>query len=208
MAGRHREAAVRYSSRLGAANLAILAVYFVPTWGRDAVRALTSRYNGLEDPAHAAAASYFRQFLDLGLDGLVRTSHVLAGIKLVIAAGFVAYAIEFARSLVTGKEPDRETADVVLALALAGIAIWALPALALDDGALVRVYATQLLLVVGAVIVIVVERHIQEPHRALSRQTTAAVERELERRAIENLPLQEATMRTVRLLANTRTTPG
>jgi len=41
-------------------------------------------------------------------------ANVLAGIKLVIAAGFVAYVIEFARSLAVGREVDRQTLEVVL----------------------------------------------------------------------------------------------
>ena len=76
-----------------------MSLYFFPVWGRDAVRALISPYNGLEDRAHATAAIYFRHLFDLGFNGLVLTSHVLAGIKLVIAAAFVAYLIEFARSM-------------------------------------------------------------------------------------------------------------
>jgi hypothetical protein len=43
---------------------------------------------------------------DLGSNGLVLTSHVLAGIKLVIAGAFLAYVIEFARSLVVAREAD------------------------------------------------------------------------------------------------------
>ena len=33
--------------KLGSVNLALLSIYFVPVWGRDAVRALVSPYNGL-----------------------------------------------------------------------------------------------------------------------------------------------------------------
>ena len=85
--------------------------------------ALISPYNGLEDRVHATAAIYFRQLFDLGFNGLVVTSHVLAGIKLVIVAAFVAYLIEFARAWATGREADRETIDVVLILAVVGIVV-------------------------------------------------------------------------------------
>src|SRR5262249_56296954 len=110
----------------------------------------------------APAASYFRALLDLGLEGLVRASNVLAGIKLVIAAGFLAYLIEFARSLLTGREPNRETLDVVLLLASSAIMLWAWPVLHAGDGGLVRLLATQFLLLTGAMIVIVVERQLAE----------------------------------------------
>jgi hypothetical protein len=145
---------------LGSVNLALLSLYFIPVWGRDAIRALISPYNGLEDRAHAAAAIYFRQLFDLGFNGLVLTSHILAGVKLVIVAAFASYLIEFARSLVMRRDADRETIDVVLLLAVADLIICVLPALALGDAAVVRLYATQMLLVAGAITIIVVERHL------------------------------------------------
>jgi hypothetical protein len=176
---------MRSFPRLGAANLAVNSFYFAPVWGADAVRTLTSRYSGFDDRVHAAVANYFRQVFDLGLDGLVRTSNVLAGIKLVIAAGFVAYLIEFARSLVMRRDVDRGTHDVVLTLAVAATAIWAVPALALDDAGLIRLHATQVLLIAGAIVVIIVERHIeQSAPTAVSRVTTAAHERDAERSAM------------------------
>jgi hypothetical protein len=147
--------------KLGPANLALISLYFVPVWGRDAVRALISPYGGFEDRVQAAATNYVRQMFDLGLDGIMRVSNILAALKLVIAAAFVAYLIEFARALVIEREPDRETIDAVLVLAVTAIVIWALPALALDDAGIVRLAATQLLMVIGALIVITIERHVE-----------------------------------------------
>ena len=159
---------------LGSVNLALLSLYFIPVWGRDAIRALISPYNGLEDRAHAAAAIYFRQLFDLGFNGLVLTSHILAGVKLVIVAAFAAYLIEFARSLVMRRDADRETIDVVLILAVADIIICVLPALALGDAAVVRLYATQMLLVAGAITIIVVERHLAPEPDTARMDTTAS----------------------------------
>jgi hypothetical protein len=158
--------------RLGQVNFALVSAYFVPVWGHDALRVLTSPYNGFDDRAHAVAAIYVRDAFDLGLAGLIRTSEMLAGLKLVIAAAFLAYLIEFARALAMRREPNRETVDVVLLLALAAALIWILPTLTLGDPALVRLQATQFLLLLGAAIVIVVERHIE--HSAQARAAGAA----------------------------------
>src|SRR5439155_11518724 len=84
------------------------------------------------------------------------------GIKLVIAAGFLAYAIEFARAFVVGREVNRETLEFVLMLSAGAMAVWAMPALALADAGLIRLHATQLVLVAGAVVVIVIERQIEQ----------------------------------------------
>jgi hypothetical protein len=157
---------MRTCPRLGAANAALISIYFVPVWGGEALRALTSPFNGFEDRAHAVAAAYYRAMFDLSLDGLVRTANTLAVIKFVIAVGFVAYLIDFARALVVDREPNRETLDIVLLLASAALMLWAWPALAAGEGSLIRVDATQFLMLTGAMIVLLVERHVLERARA------------------------------------------
>jgi hypothetical protein len=160
--------------RLGAANLALVSMYFVPVWGTEGLRALLSPYTGLDNRGHAAVVLYLRALFDLEFDAMVRLSQVLASIKLVLAAGFVAYLIEFARALATGRELDRATQNAVLALAAATIMIWALPALALDDSGQIRLCATQALLITGAVIMFMVEGYIQQSAPAsLSRRAPA-----------------------------------
>jgi hypothetical protein len=146
---------------LGLVNFALVSAYFVPAWGHDALRVLTSPFNGFDDRAHAVAAVYFRDVFDFGLVGLIRTSEVLAGLKMVAAAAFAAYLIELARALATGRQPNRETVDVVLLLALAVAGIWILPTLTLGDPAVVRLQATQFLLLIGAASVIMIERQIE-----------------------------------------------
>jgi hypothetical protein len=153
---------MRLHPGLGSANLALVSLYFAPVLGIEAVRALLSPNGGFEDRAHAAAAVYVGRLFDFGLDGLMRTASVLAGFKLVTATAFLAYLIEFARAVVVGRETDRQTLDVVLLLAVGAIALWALPPLALQDASLVRLCASQLMLVAGAVIVVMIERQIEQ----------------------------------------------
>jgi hypothetical protein len=154
---------MRYVPRLGAVNAAIISLYFSSVWGIDALRALLSPYYGFEHKAQAVAAGYYRALFDFHLDGLARVAYALSGIKFVIAVGFVAYLIDFTRAFVVDREPNRETLDTVLAAAVVTLMLWAWPALAAGDGGLIRLYATQFLLLTGAMIVIVVERHIAEP---------------------------------------------
>jgi hypothetical protein len=153
---------MRAGPGLGLTNLALVSTYFVPAWGHAALRALTSPYGGFEDRAHSIAAIYIRDLFDFGLIGLIRTSQMLAGLKMVITAAFVAYLIEFARALVKGGQPDRATVDVVLVSALAACGLWVLPTLWLGDAALVRLQATESLLLIGATVVIMVERQIAQ----------------------------------------------
>jgi hypothetical protein len=155
---------MRSIPRLGSVNAAMVALYFAPVWGGDGLRALISPFHGFEDRVHAVAASYFRELFDLGLSGLMNTSNALAGLKFVIAIGFLAYLIDFARALAVGRETNRETLDFVLLIASVAFMLWAWPALGSGDPALIRLHATQFLLLMGAMIVIVIERHVEEGH--------------------------------------------
>jgi hypothetical protein len=147
---------------LGSVNAALVSLYFAPVWGRDAVRNLRSPFYGFEDRVHAAAVGSFRAAFDLGLDGLLRVSTLLAGVELVIAAGFAAYLIDFARGLAVGREADRDTRDAVLALAAAAISVWTWSALGSGDGGLIGLHATQFLLLAGAIVVVMVERQVEK----------------------------------------------
>jgi hypothetical protein len=149
---------MRSPPRLGAVNAALISIYFAPVWGTDAFRALTSPFYGFQDRAHVAAAGYYRALFDFGVEGLVRTSYLLSGLKFVVAIGFLAYLIDFARALVVGRQPNRETLDTVLALAGASMMFSAWPVLGSGDGDLIRLQAIQFLLLTGAMIVISVER--------------------------------------------------
>jgi len=153
---------MRSSPRLGSVNAAIIALYFAPVWGGDGLRALISPLHGFEDPVHAVAAAYFRALFNFGLSGLVHVSNALACLKFVIAIGFVAYLIDFARSLVVGRDTNRETLDAVLVLAAITLSLWAWPTFAAGDAALIRLLATQYLLLSSAMIVLLVERHMEE----------------------------------------------
>jgi hypothetical protein len=168
---------VSWRPSLGSVNLALVSLYFFLLWARTAYQALITPYGGLHDRAQAAAAFYLSQLFDLGLGSLITIAHVLAGIKLVVALAFACYLLEFMRSLVTRREADRDTIDVVLILAGIGVLLSAFSALVLGDAALIRVAATQTLLIAGAVAIIVVERHLAVEPRA-SRVATAAKERE------------------------------
>jgi len=156
--------------RLGEVNLALVSLYLVPVWGGEALRALRSPFNGFDDRVHAAVAAFIRDAFDFGLTGLMRTSSLLSAVKLMVAAAFLACLIEIARALVARREADARTVDAVLLAGLALTTLWMLPLLLAGDLGLVRLEAAQFMLLVGAAIVISIERHID-----VARSQNAAV---------------------------------
>jgi hypothetical protein len=152
----------RLAPRLGPYNLALAACYFAPVWTSEAIGALTSPYVGLTDPIHAGAAIRLRGFLGFAPERLFDVASCLAAFKLVVVASLVAYVIEFSRAIVANRAPDRATTNTVLVLAVAAVAIWIMPALAFEPAAATHAHVAQLLLVAGALIVITIERHLEE----------------------------------------------
>jgi len=84
---------------LGAVNLLLVSVYLVPVWTKDALRVLNSPFGGLHDRSHAAAVGLIREFLGLGIDGMLVVSQVLAGLKLLVVAAMVAFYIDVIRAV-------------------------------------------------------------------------------------------------------------
>ncbi len=146
---------------LGSTNAFLIACHFAPNWGLQSLRMLSSLFVGFEDRSHATAAIFFHRLLDLPLDGLLRISAVLAGIKFVVAVGFLAYLIEFARACATETEPDHKTLDLVLLLALASVLLSVFPAVALGDAEALRRPVSYLLLLTGALTVLAMERGVE-----------------------------------------------
>jgi chromate transport protein ChrA len=149
-------------ARLAPYNLALVACYAAPTWGAEAIKALTSPYGGLVDPVHAAAALRLRIILKLAPERLLDVASWLAAFKLVVVAALLAYIIEFGRALLSDRAPDRATTDAVLVLAVAAVALWIMQAIVFDPAAVTEAHVAQLLLVAGALIVSTIERHIED----------------------------------------------
>jgi len=164
---------------IGSVNAALIAIYFSIAWGSQGYAALISPFMGLDDPAHWTAAAYFRDLLDLRVGGFTRAGALLGGVKFSVAAAFAAYLILFFGGLMVGREPAREIIESVLTLAVIGILIFAVPALAAGDAGATRLYATELLMVIGAAIVLIVEpdEHEQKVPRADRSGKTPAMAR-------------------------------
>jgi hypothetical protein len=146
------------NSRLGSFNAAVVAVYFTLVWGGDGFRILRSPFHGFEDRLHATAAAYFRALLDWDLNGLVRISNALGALKFLLAAGFAAYVIEFLHASLTRGPLNQQALEYLFSCAVRSLMLWAGPALASCDAALIRLLATEFLLLSGALIVIYIER--------------------------------------------------
>ena len=152
---------MKFSIPLGAANLLLVSVYLVPVWTKDALRVLTSPFGGLHDRGHAAAVGFIREFLGLGIDGMLVVSQALASLKLLLAVAMAAFYLDVICAVAQRREPDRATIDTVLALAFVSVLALLLSALSLKDSELVRTLVTQIMLLCGPIIVTMMERDVE-----------------------------------------------
>jgi hypothetical protein len=174
------ETAMQFFLSLGTVNLALVSVYLVPVWGIEALRVLHSHFGGLHDRSHAAAVGLIHGHLGLAAETMPIISNALAGFKLLVVAAMVAFLVEIVRAIATRREPDRETMDVVLMLALVTMVAAVFPALALDDTTVVRSHAAQIMLVCGAIIVAMVERGAEALESPAQPATVTATEEPVE----------------------------
>lgn len=183
---------------LGSINAIFVSAYFVVAWGREVLEALMSRLYGLEDNATLTAAIFYRRLVDPVPGDLTNAAAILIAIKLVMVSAFVAALVSYARTTIVGRESDRETIDSALILAVAGLIIWILPALATSDTETIRICATQFLLIAGAVVLLLVERG-DEPQSVEARTRL----REIVRRAsVRRLTPASAVARLDRLMTH------
>src|SRR6267154_2221963 len=143
---RRRGAAMNNLIPLGAVNLLLVSVYLVPVWMKDALRVLNSPFGGLHDRSHDAEVGFIREFLGLGIDGMLVVSQALAGLKLLVVVAMAAFYIDVIRAVAERREPDRATIDTVLMLVFISILTVVLSALRVKDSELVRTLAMQIML--------------------------------------------------------------
>lgn len=143
--------------RLSAANGLLLAAYFVPMWTRAAFAILVEPIRGLYAGPNIAAAMFVSDHLQWLAPATLRFAWLLALAKLTVAMFFVVAAAFTIRAALTRRGNGHEALS--LALLLGGLisAVSLAAAVHVGEAAAVRLHATELLLLLGAGIVAIVE---------------------------------------------------
>jgi hypothetical protein len=147
--------------RISSFNGALLAAYFVPAWTIAAYRIMISPIHGFYEQPNIAVALFISDHLQLAGTTTVRLAWLLALGKLTVVAFFAIFVALLTRASI------RKTGgcDEALAMALAigsviSFASMALASLAGEAGAL-RLHATELLMLLGTAIVMLVEPSVR-----------------------------------------------
>ncbi len=143
--------------RISSFNGALLAAYFIPTWTIIAFRIMISPIHGLYERPNISVALFISDHLQLAAMTTVRFAWLLAFGRLIVVAFFVIFLTFITRASIRKAGGCDEALG--MALAIGSVISFASMAMASQVGetAALRLHATELLMLLGAAIVLVVE---------------------------------------------------
>jgi hypothetical protein len=139
------------------ATVMAISLYFVLSWGLDALRLLTSPTYGLDDVWRAQVVFAMGHVFGLMPLGLIKLAAFLATLKLAVAVICAVHIIDRLRNFIGGTaNPEVLEAGLILIVAISIVSVG--PAVWSHNGDLVREYVLQLALAGIAVALCMVER--------------------------------------------------
>jgi hypothetical protein len=165
--------------RISSFNGALLAAYFIPTWTIVAFRIMISPVHGLYERPNIAVGLFISDHLQLAAMSTIRAAWLLALGKLTVVAFFATFVFLLTRASIRKAGGCDEA--LAMALAIGSVISFAsmVMASAVGETAALRLHATELLMLLGTAIVLLVERPV-----------TAVPQTELSATA-DDLPLQQ-----------------
>jgi hypothetical protein len=144
--------------RISSFNGALLAAYFIPTWTIFSFKIIISPIHGLYERPNISVALFITDYLQLAALNTVRFAWLLALGKLTVVAFFAVFVILLTRASIRKTGGCDEALGI--ALGIGSLISFASMVLAsqVGESAALRLHATELLLLLGTAIVLVVER--------------------------------------------------
>jgi hypothetical protein len=147
--------------RISTFNGALLAAYFVPTWTIVALKIAMSPVHGFYERPNISVALYLNDTLRVAATDLTRFAWLLALGRLTVAAFFIVFLVQIARPAMRKAGECDEALAIALGIgsliSFAGMVM----ASQVGEAAALRLHATELMLLLGTAIVLLVERPAQ-----------------------------------------------
>jgi len=144
--------------RISSFNGALLAAYFIPTWAIIAFRIMISPIHSLYERPNIALALFVSDHLQLLATGTLRAAWLLAVGRLTVVAFFAIFLVLISRPSIRKTGGCDEALGMALGIgSLISFSLMLMASLA-GEAAALRLHATELLLLLGTAIVLLVER--------------------------------------------------
>lgn len=153
--------------RISSFNGAILAAYFIPTWSILAFGIMVSPVHAFYERPNISVALFISDHLQLAAVSTVRAAWLLALGRLTVVAFFAIFVVMISRPSVRKSGGCDEA--LAIALGIGSLISFASMVMASQVGetAALKLHATELLMLLGTAIVLLVERPAQ-PSTALA----------------------------------------
>nr|WP_041798863.1 hypothetical protein [Rhodopseudomonas palustris] len=147
--------------RISSVNGVLLAAYFVPTWLMVAFKIMVSPIHALYDRPNISVAIFLGDHFHLAATDTVRTAWMLALAKLTVAAFFIVFVALLTRPSI--RKTGGSDEPLAIALTLGSVISFASMIMAsqVGEAEAMRLHATELLLLLGTAIVMLVERPVE-----------------------------------------------
>jgi hypothetical protein len=147
--------------RISSFNGALLAAYFIPTWTIVAFKIMISPVHGLYERPNISVALFISDHLQLSAINTIRFAWLLALGKLTVVAFFAIFLVFIIRASIRKAGGCDEA--LAMALAIGSVISFASMMMASQAGETMalRLHATELLMLLGTAIVLLVERPAQ-----------------------------------------------
>src|SRR6202049_2732344 len=144
--------------RISSFNGALLAAYFIPTWTIVAFKIMISPIHGLYERPNIAVGLFISDHLELAATSTIRAAWLLALGKLTVVAFFAIFVVFLTRASIRKAGGCDE--PLAMAVAIGSVISFAsmVMASAVGETAALRLHATELLMLLGTAIVLLVER--------------------------------------------------
>jgi hypothetical protein len=174
--------------RISSFSGALLATYFIPTWSIIAFNMVMSPVHAFFERPNVSIAFFISDHLHLASGGMVRAAWLLALGRLIVVAFFVIFLALLSRPKIRRAGGANEALGI--ALAIGSVISFAAMLMAAQVGEVEarQLHATELLMMLGTAIVLLIER----PAAPQAEETAKPQTDETEQTAAKSLALEQS----------------
>jgi hypothetical protein len=147
--------------RISSFNGVLLAAYFIPTWTLIALRIMISPIQGLYERPNVSMALFASDHLHLAAMTTVRFAWLLALGRLTVVAFFAIFLVFMVRAAIRKTGGGGEALGIALAIGSAISFASMVMASQVGEPEALRLHATELMMLLGTAIVLLVERPVE-----------------------------------------------
>ena len=144
--------------RIGSFNGALLAAYFIPAWTIAASRIIASPIHGLYELPNVSLALFVSDQLQLSGMATVRVALLLALARLTVVAFLAVFLFFISRPSIREGDTCDEALGIALSIGSAMSFAGVLMASQAGETAALRLHAAELMMMLGTIIVMLIER--------------------------------------------------